>query len=120
MILRIFSTLLILSLFPTTSFPFSNIFNTHKGAVLLEKPLNITFPKDHGAHEEVTTEWWYLTANLKDKTGKALGIQWTLFRSLQNDFLNNRTEDQRGGGTTESAWSHLNSHHGNQSKGGPT
>jgi predicted secreted hydrolase len=39
-----------------------------------------TFPADHGAHPEFRIEWWYVTANLKDAAGAALGIQWTLFR----------------------------------------
>ena len=101
MILRIFYILLVLSLLPATSFPFSNVFTTNKGAVLLEKPLKITFPLDHGAHEEFTTEWWYLTANLKDETGKTLGIQWTLFRSSQNEFL---SADNTVTKTENSSW----------------
>jgi len=42
------------------------------------KPL--VFPQDFGAHPEYRTEWWYLTANLKDESGAAFGAQWTLFR----------------------------------------
>jgi predicted secreted hydrolase len=38
------------------------------------------FPADHGAHPDFRIEWWYVTANLKDSTGAALGLQWTLFR----------------------------------------
>ena len=40
----------------------------------------LTFPADHGAHPEFRIEWWYLTANLTDASGKAYGAQWTLFR----------------------------------------
>ena len=40
----------------------------------------ITFPADHGSHPEFRMEWWYLTANLEDEGGRALGAQWTLFR----------------------------------------
>ncbi|MGF1544080.1 MAG: lipocalin-like domain-containing protein [Parvularculaceae bacterium] len=40
-----------------------------------------SFPEDHGAHEGYRTEWWYVTANLTDEAGTALGVQWTLFRS---------------------------------------
>jgi predicted secreted hydrolase len=39
-----------------------------------------TFPADHGSHPEFRIEWWYLTANLVDSSGKACGLQWTLFR----------------------------------------
>jgi predicted secreted hydrolase len=40
----------------------------------------LTFPQDFGAHTEFRTEWWYLTANLKDSSGSEYGVQWTLFR----------------------------------------
>src|SRR3954452_3712759 len=39
-----------------------------------------SFPADHGAHPGFRIEWWYLTANLVDTAGAALGMQWTLFR----------------------------------------
>ncbi len=40
----------------------------------------LAFPHDHGPHNDFRHEWWYLTANLIDENGKALGIQWTQFR----------------------------------------
>ena len=39
------------------------------------------FPADHGPHPDYRIEWWYVTANLVDSTGKAYGAQWTLFRN---------------------------------------
>jgi predicted secreted hydrolase len=39
-----------------------------------------SFPADHGPHPDYRIEWWYVTANLKDKTGASYGAQWTLFR----------------------------------------
>jgi predicted secreted hydrolase len=39
-----------------------------------------SFPADHGPHPDFRIEWWYVTANLVDKSGTALGVQWTLFR----------------------------------------
>lgn len=39
------------------------------------------FPRDHLAHPDFRIEWWYLTANMTDADGNALGLQWTLFRS---------------------------------------
>jgi predicted secreted hydrolase len=39
-----------------------------------------SFPADHGSHPEFRIEWWYVTANLKDSSGKPFGTQWTLFR----------------------------------------
>jgi predicted secreted hydrolase len=38
------------------------------------------FPADHGPHPDFRIEWWYVTANLVDSTGAAMGAQWTLFR----------------------------------------
>lgn len=39
-----------------------------------------SFPRDHGAHPEYRTEWWYFTGNLKDKDGRQHGYQLTFFR----------------------------------------
>ncbi len=39
------------------------------------------FPRDHHAHPQFKTEWWYFTGNLKEKgTGRPFGFQWTVFR----------------------------------------
>ncbi len=38
------------------------------------------FPADHGPHPDFRIEWWYVTANLADRSGTAYGAQWTLFR----------------------------------------
>ncbi len=38
------------------------------------------FPADHGAHSDLRTEWWYLTANLEDGLGGRYGVQVTFFR----------------------------------------
>ena len=40
----------------------------------------LKFPRDHGPHPGFRIEWWYLTANLQDASGKPFGAQWTLFR----------------------------------------
>jgi predicted secreted hydrolase len=39
------------------------------------------FPKDHGAHPEFRTEWWYITGWLEPEEGPALGFQVTFFRT---------------------------------------
>jgi len=39
-----------------------------------------TFPRDHGAHEEFRTEWWYYTGQLTTKEGRPFGYQLTFFR----------------------------------------
>jgi predicted secreted hydrolase len=43
-------------------------------------PWNWSFPKDHGAHPEFRTEWWYFTGNLRDGAGNRYGYQLTFFR----------------------------------------
>ena len=40
----------------------------------------ITFPRDHLAHYDFRTEWWYFTGNLKAKNGRELGYELTFFR----------------------------------------
>lgn len=42
-------------------------------------PLN--FPRDHGAHPDYRTEWWYATGWLSTPDGKPLGFQVTFFRA---------------------------------------
>ena len=48
-------------------------------------PRTLVFPRDHGAHPETHTEWWYATGWLQDAraTGEtpAFGFQLTFFRS---------------------------------------
>ncbi len=42
----------------------------------------LQFPRDHGAHPEFRTEWWYVTGWLNnDNNGENLGFQVTFFRS---------------------------------------
>ncbi len=43
-------------------------------------PWSWSFPRDHGAHPEFKTEWWYLTGNLNDEQGNPYGYQLTFFR----------------------------------------
>jgi predicted secreted hydrolase len=38
------------------------------------------FPRDHHAHREFKTEWWYFTGNLFDKDGHRFGYELTFFR----------------------------------------
>jgi predicted secreted hydrolase len=40
-----------------------------------------SFPRDHGAHPDFKTEWWYFTGHLSDPSGRTFGFQWTVFRS---------------------------------------
>ena len=41
----------------------------------------ITLPRDHGAHPDFRTEWWYITGWLKTADNKPLGFQLTFFRT---------------------------------------
>ncbi len=43
-------------------------------------PISIAFPRDHGPHPGYRSEWWYLTAVLKDAAGNDYGLHYTLFR----------------------------------------
>jgi predicted secreted hydrolase len=38
------------------------------------------FPRDHYAHPEFKTEWWYFTGNLTSEKGNRYGFQLTFFR----------------------------------------
>ncbi len=41
----------------------------------------LQFPRDHGAHPELRTEWWYLTGHAQTAAGREFGFQVTFFRS---------------------------------------
>ncbi len=41
----------------------------------------LEFPRDHGAHPQYRTEWWYVTGWLRDGAGRDLGFQVTFFRN---------------------------------------
>ncbi len=62
-------------------------------AVQALQPRTLVFPRDHGSHPELRTEWWYMTGYLSEATGAAplgkatsdtppqFGFQVTFFRS---------------------------------------
>ena len=43
-------------------------------------PWTWSFPRDHGAHPNFKTEWWYFTGNLEDESHRKFGYQLTIFR----------------------------------------
>lgn len=45
------------------------------------RPRALAFPRDHGAHPEYRTEWWYATGWLARPDGPDFGFQVTFFRS---------------------------------------
>jgi len=53
----------------------------------VEPGLELEFPRDHGAHPEYRTEWWYVTGNLEDARGRRFGVQLTFFRSGLGEHL---------------------------------
>ena len=58
----------------------------------------MSFPQDHGTHDQFDIEWWYLTANLQDEGGDPYGLQWTLFR-----FKNSRPRSSQAEGNNSSS-----------------
>ena len=45
-----------------------------------DAPREWEFPRDHGAHPDYQTEWWYYTGNLAGEDGRRFGYQFTIFR----------------------------------------
>jgi predicted secreted hydrolase len=43
-------------------------------------PRELQFPRDHGAHPDLRTEWWYVTGHAS-AAGREFGFQVTFFRS---------------------------------------
>ena len=50
-------------------------------------PRTFQFPEDHGVKPGFRTQWWYLTAHLKDGQGQPFGVQFTLFRQDLESFV---------------------------------
>lgn len=46
----------------------------------VERRTRLAFPRDHGAHPEFRTEWWYVTGAL-DSPSRDMGFQLTFFRT---------------------------------------
>jgi len=55
------------------------------------EPREFQFPRDHGAHENFATEWWYFTGNLRTSTGRHFGFELTFFRYALSDIAVPRT-----------------------------
>jgi predicted secreted hydrolase len=55
------------------------------------------FPRDHGAHPDFQTEWWYYTGNLKTAEGRHFGYQFTIFRRAINPTLSASDSEWRTG-----------------------
>jgi len=60
--------------------PVCHAATTADGWRLAVGPRAWQFPRDHGAHPDYRTEWWYFTGNLADAAGGRYGYQLTFFR----------------------------------------
>jgi predicted secreted hydrolase len=47
----------------------------------LDPKQNLSFPRDHGSHDDARMEWWYVTGQLETASGKRLGYELTFFRT---------------------------------------
>lgn len=57
------------------------------------EPISFVFPRDHGAHPDYRTEWWYYTGNLTDSNGNQYGYQLTFFRNALTPALPARNSE---------------------------
>jgi predicted secreted hydrolase len=48
---------------------------------MVKPGIALAFPRDHGAHPQFRTEWWYVTGWLRTVDGADLGFQVTFFRT---------------------------------------
>jgi len=60
--------------------PFATATTAENAFAKADKPRAFAFPRDHGAHPEYQTEWWYYTGHLRTAEGRAFGLQVTFFR----------------------------------------
>ena len=50
------------------------------GFARAEQARPFKFPRDHAAHQDFRSEWWYFTGHLRAANGRPFGFQLTLFR----------------------------------------
>ena len=63
-----------------------------------------SFPRDHGAHPEFKTEWWYFTGNLEDSNHRPYGYELTFFR---HGLQTNPTQPNSAWSIRDIAFAHL-------------
>ena len=51
-----------------------------RGFAVARAPYAFVFPRDHGAHDDYQTEWWYFTGHLRTRAGRSFGYELTFFR----------------------------------------
>ena len=54
------------------------------------QPMDFQFPRDHAAHPDYKTEWWYYTGNLQSSDGQSYGYQLTFFRNSLTPNVSSR------------------------------
>ena len=59
------------------------------------EPWDWQFPRDHGAHPQFQTEWWYYTGNLADEDGRRFGFQFTIFRRALSSAVTSSASEFR-------------------------
>lgn len=79
--LHLFLAVCLLVPVKTSAQGFAGLGTSAEGFEIPERGRPMRFPADHGAHPDFRIEWWYVTANLVAEDGRAMGAQWTLFRS---------------------------------------
>ncbi len=47
---------------------------------IARSPYTFVFPRDHAAHANYRSEWWYYTGHVKTKDGRRFGYELTFFR----------------------------------------
>lgn len=78
-------TFLALSLLPALA---------HAGKVQypVVRPRPLVFPRDHGAHPDFRSEWWYVTGWLDGPSLQPAGFQLTFFRARPEDESDNPSQ----------------------------
>ncbi len=85
---RIAVTLGLAFVIALTSFPLAHArsdastvkVTTRDGFALALAPYRFAFPRDHAAHDDYQTEWWYYTGHLTAADGRRFGYELTFFR----------------------------------------
>ena len=70
----------LVSLFMADATPISAPISSHSAFQLALPGYTFSFPKDHGAHPDYQTEWWYYTGHLIAEDGSKFGYELTFFR----------------------------------------
>jgi predicted secreted hydrolase len=73
------------------------------GFARVNEPRELSFPRDHGSHDEFRSEWWYFTGNLDAADGRHFGFELTFFRVALAP-LATETEPRASAWATKQVW----------------